>query len=208
MSNKKIEIPQEKLAAYDRLIAANPDIERKGVTNPYTSVNGHMFTHLGKDGTMGMRLPKEEREAFTDVVAAASSEIRAPIAMASPIVIVVFIPFFFLSGMEGRLFRPVGIAYIVSILSSLLVSLTVTPVLSYWLLGNARLTESEKDSFFLRGLKWIGERVIRFSLAFPRFNIAVTLLAVALAGLWFPREHQQGRSKLMSFGTAATATAG
>ena len=66
MSKKKIEIPQEKLEAYDRLIAANPDIERKGVTNPYTSVNGHMFTHLSKTGTMGLRLPKEEREAFIE----------------------------------------------------------------------------------------------------------------------------------------------
>ena len=66
MAKKKVDIPQEKLEAYDRLIASNPQIERKGVTNPYTSVNGHMFTHLGKTGTMGLRLPKEEREAFLE----------------------------------------------------------------------------------------------------------------------------------------------
>lgn len=64
MAKKKVDIPQEQLEAYDRLIASNPDIERKGVTNPYTSVNGHMFTHLSKTGTMGLRLPKEQREAF------------------------------------------------------------------------------------------------------------------------------------------------
>jgi hypothetical protein len=66
MAKKKVDIPQDKLDAYDRLIASNTDIERKGVTNPYTSVNGHMFTHLSKTGTMGLRLPKEEREAFLE----------------------------------------------------------------------------------------------------------------------------------------------
>lgn len=60
------EIPAGKLAAYDRLIAAHAEIERKGKTNPYTSVNGHMFTHLDKTGTMGIRLPDDEREAFLE----------------------------------------------------------------------------------------------------------------------------------------------
>jgi len=58
--------PQEKIDLYDRLIATNPEIKRKGVTNPYTSVNGHMFTHLSKTGALGIRLPKEEREAFLE----------------------------------------------------------------------------------------------------------------------------------------------
>lgn len=58
--------PQDKIDLYDRLIATNPEIERKGVTNPYTSVNGHMFTHLSRTGTLGIRLPKEEREAFLE----------------------------------------------------------------------------------------------------------------------------------------------
>ncbi|MCA9088835.1 MAG: efflux RND transporter permease subunit, partial [Planctomycetaceae bacterium] len=73
---------------------------------------------------------------------------------------------------------------IVSIVSSLLVSLTVTPVLAYWLLGHAKLTEEEKDGFLLRGLKWVGDKVIRFSLAFPRFNLTVTALAVVIAGVF------------------------
>lgn len=64
MSKPKIQIPQEKIDLYDKLIATNPEIKRKGVTNPYTSHNGHMFTQLGKTGTCGIRLPKEEREAF------------------------------------------------------------------------------------------------------------------------------------------------
>jgi HME family heavy-metal exporter len=100
------------------------------------------------------------------------------------IVILVFVPLFALSGMEGRLFAPLGVAYIVSILSSLLVSLTVTPVLSYWLLGRRKLVEHEKDGFILRGVKWIGDKVIRFSLLFPRFNLAVTAVLVAVAGMF------------------------
>ena len=60
--------------------------------------------------------------------------------------------------MEGRLFTPLAIAYIVSILASLIVSLTVTPVLSYWLLGHSKLMEHERDSFVLRFLKWVAEQ--------------------------------------------------
>ena len=58
--------PQDKVDLYDQLIATNPDIERKGKTSPYTSHNGHMFSHLSKTGSLGLRLPKEEREAFLE----------------------------------------------------------------------------------------------------------------------------------------------
>jgi HME family heavy-metal exporter len=75
----------------------------------------------------------------------------------------------------------------VSILASLLVSLTVTPVLSYWLLGSISSKGHEKDGFVLRGVKWIGERVIRFSLAFPWLNLGVTVAIVVLAGLFLSR---------------------
>lgn len=118
------------------------------------------------------------------VVFRASVEVRNSIVFGTMIVILVFVPLFALSGMEGRLFAPLGVAYIVSILSSLLVSLTVTPVLSYWLLGHKKASEHEKDGFFLRGLKWIGDKVIRFSLRMPQLNLIVTAAAVALAGLF------------------------
>ncbi|MGZ0168686.1 MAG: efflux RND transporter permease subunit [Planctomycetales bacterium] len=128
------------------------------------------------------------------VVFQASTEIRNSIVCGTMIVSLVFIPWFALSGMEGRLFAPLGVAYIVSILSSLVVSLTVTPVLCYWLLGkNDEADEADRDedakleeldSYVLRGLKFVGDKVIRFSLTFPRFNLIVTVLAVALAGLF------------------------
>ena len=66
MSKKSNLPPKEKVELYDRLIATNPDIERKGVTVPYTSHNGHMFTCLSKTGSLGIRLEKDEREAFLD----------------------------------------------------------------------------------------------------------------------------------------------
>ncbi len=118
------------------------------------------------------------------VVFQASTEIRNSIVFGTLIVILVFTPLFALGGIEGRLFTPLGIAYIVSILSSLLVSLTVTPVLSYWLLGRARLTEREEDGLVLKTLKWVGDKAIRFSLALPRTMLAGTLLAVGIAGMF------------------------
>ena len=58
--------PDSKAALYDRLIATNPSIERKGATNPYTSLNGNMFTMMSADGSLAIRLPAEHREAFIE----------------------------------------------------------------------------------------------------------------------------------------------
>ena len=66
MTQGSEEIPQDKLDAYDRLIDSSPNIERKGKSLPYTALNGHMFTHLDKSGSMGLRLPAGEREAFLE----------------------------------------------------------------------------------------------------------------------------------------------
>ena len=133
---------------------------------------------------------KENRKAGNPkpallVVFQASVEIRNSIVFGTMIVILVFIPLFALSGMEGRLFAPLGVAYIVSILSSLFVSLTLTPVLSYWLLNKklkpGEVEHEEKDSFVLRFLKWIAASSIRMSLrlAFPILIAASVLVAIA-----------------------------
>lgn len=63
-TSKQSKIPPAKLELYEKLIATNPDIERKGAVHPYTSMNGHMFTYLDQTGTMGIRLPEDEVTAF------------------------------------------------------------------------------------------------------------------------------------------------
>ena len=76
---EKKEIPPDKLALYDKLIKTNPGIERKGVKLPYTSFNGHMFTFLSESGSLAIRLPKDEREAFLKKYNAALMEAHGTI---------------------------------------------------------------------------------------------------------------------------------
>jgi TfoX/Sxy family transcriptional regulator of competence genes len=63
-------IPADRLAAYERMVASQPDVERKGATMPYTSLNGNMFSFLAGDGTIALRLGADERRAFMDAHAA------------------------------------------------------------------------------------------------------------------------------------------
>jgi len=117
------------------------------------------------------------------IVFQASVEIRNSIVFGTMIVVLVFIPLFALSGMEGRLFAPLGVAYIVSILSSLAVSLTLTPVLSYWLLSNAKFMDHEKDGPLLRVLKWAAGGAISMSLRFSKLMLLLATAGVAIAAL-------------------------
>ncbi|MGH7162309.1 MAG: efflux RND transporter permease subunit, partial [Planctomycetota bacterium] len=116
------------------------------------------------------------------VVYRASSEVRKPILVSTVLVVVVYVPLFALSGMEGRLFTPIGIAYIVSILASLVVSLTVTPVLCYWLLPRAKAVARRGDGWIVRYAKAAGERAMAFSCAHP-WKIASAVGACALGAL-------------------------
>jgi HME family heavy-metal exporter len=112
------------------------------------------------------------------VVYEASSEVRNSIVFSTILVVLVFVPLFALGGMEGKLFTPLGVAYIVSILASLVVSLTVTPVLSYWLLPNARFMEHEKDGLLLRVLKALAGWAIRLSVRHPVPILGAVAIAV------------------------------
>ncbi len=116
------------------------------------------------------------------VIFRASVEVRNSIVFGTMIVVLVFLPVFALSGMEGRLFTPVGIAYIVSILASLLVSLTVTPVLSYWLLPQAKFLDRNQEGLMLRGLQRMAGWAIRLSLRLPLSMLGIATLAVVVAG--------------------------
>ncbi len=97
------------------------------------------------------------------VIYDASREIRSSIVFGTMLVILVFIPLFALHGIEGRMFSPLGVAYIVSILASLLVSLTVTPVLASLLLSSKPSAHQEQDSFLLRILKRLATPIIHLS---------------------------------------------
>ena len=130
------------------------------------------------------------------VVYEASSEIRSSVVFGTAVVILVFMPLFALSGVEGRLFTPLGIAYIVSILASLLVSMTVTPVLSYYLLANSKAVHGDQDSLLLRGLKNIASHLIRFSMASPVLLLILTWSMVGVAA-W--QLAQLGRNFLPQF---------
>ncbi len=115
------------------------------------------------------------------VVYEASKEIRSAIVFGTAVVILAFLPLFALSGVEGRLFAPLGIAYIVSILASLIVSLTVTPVLSYYLLTGSVATHGHGDGWLLKVLKWGAGYLIRFSMRRAMLLLTLTWLLVGLS---------------------------
>ncbi|KRQ99502.1 efflux RND transporter permease subunit [Bradyrhizobium valentinum] len=116
-----------------------------------------------------------------DVVVSASNEVRSGIVYATMIIVLVFVPLFALSGIEGRLFAPLGHAYIISILASLLVSITLTPVMAYYLLpGMKRL--AQRESWLVRKLKSANHAALGFAFAHRGLLLGVTALAVLGSG--------------------------
>ena len=120
-----------------------------------------------------------------EVVAAASTEVRSGIIYATAIIILVFVPLFALTGIEGKLFAPLGIAYIVSILASLVTSITVTPVLAYFLLPRMKKL-AEHESLMVRWLKRGNERALNAVFARPKLVFAGAGCAVLIAAATVP----------------------
>ncbi|WP_029462504.1 efflux RND transporter permease subunit [Serpentinimonas barnesii] len=124
-----------------------------------------------------------------EVVRQASIEVRTGIVYATLIVVLVFVPLFALPGIEGRLFSPLGVAYIVSILASMGVAMTVTPVLCYYLLPRMKRLD-HGDSPLVKRLKAWDTRLLHWSFGRTRLLLAAALVAVALAAAsvpFFPR---------------------
>ncbi len=130
-----------------------------------------------------------EPKPVAEVIAAATLEVRSAIVYATLIIVLVFVPLFALPGIEGRLFTPLGIAYIVSILGSMIVSVTVTPVLAYYLLAKVKLLE-HGDSPLVRRLKAWDTRLLAVSFTHARpllIAAAIAVLAAAASIPFFPR---------------------
>lgn len=138
------------------------------------------------------------------VIYEASSEVRNSIVLSTIIVVLVFLPLFALGGIEGRLFAPLGIAYIVSIIASLVISLTVTPVLCSYLLPLSKAVSHNEDGIVVKYLKSLALRVLDFTLPRPLTILALAAVLVVGALAMLPL---MGRNFLPEF-NEGTATIG
>jgi len=137
-------------------------------------------------------LPEGERRGKVEVVFDASNEIRPSMVFATLIIVIVFIPLLFLEGIEGRFFAPLGMTYIVSILASLFVALTVTPAMCKLLLnggspvttgGRSDTSHAHADGWLVRWLKRRYEPTLRWTLAHRGIVLGAALAATIVAGL-------------------------
>lgn len=124
---------------------------------------------------------KSSPENPLKVIYDASCEVRNSIVYATLIVILVVFPLFSMAGLEGRMFAPLGIAYVTSLLASLAISLTITPVLASYLLPKARFLEEKGDPFLLRGLKSMTAVVLRWTLRHTSLVLGVTVVLVMIS---------------------------
>lgn len=142
-------------------------------------------------------LPEDQRKTTLKVVFEASKEVRMPILNSTLIIIASFLPLFFLSGIEGRMLIPLGISFIVALIASTIVALTLTPALCSYLLGRKKATDKiNKESWFVRTLKKGYERALNWSLKHKALILSsVCILFIISACLFFTL----GRSFLPSF---------
>ena len=141
----------------------------------------------------------KQRQPPAELIFKASTEVRYPILFATFIVTVVFVPLFALSGLEGRMLKPLGVSYIVSVFASLLVALMVTPALCMYLLPNSAAIGRDDESWVVRHLKQLYAPLLRFSMR-HHYGVVIscgvlvlaTLLLVPLMGRSFLPEFNEG----------------
>jgi CzcA family heavy metal efflux pump len=141
-------------------------------------------------------LAPERRRSVLEVVYLASKEIRSSVVFATIIVLLVFAPLFFLSGIEGRLLQPLGLAYVTSVAASLIVALTVTPVLCLFLLARTPSAAAKPPSRLVRLLEAGYRPLLSRTLAVPRV-VALVSVSLGAFGVWLTLSF--GRSFLPEF---------
>lgn len=130
--------------------------------------------------------PEGERESIVKVVYEASKEVRMPMLNSTLIIIASFLPLFFLSGMEGRMLKPLGITFIISLMASTLVALTVTPVLSSFMLGSQNSDKTGREPALVRWLKKYYGKALNWSLGHKKTILCgVGALLVAAVVMFF-----------------------
>jgi len=141
--------------------------------------------------------PQVEQKTVMTVVFEASKEVRMPILNSTLIIIASFIPLFFLSGMEGRMLAPLGVAFIAALIASTIVALTLTPVLCSYLLGKPRKgNKQDQEPYVVRKLKIVYEKTLRWSLIHKKMVLGVTAGILVTAIIVF---FSLGRSFLPPF---------
>ncbi len=119
------------------------------------------------------------------VVLQASSEVRGSIVFSTALIVIVFLPLLALSNVEGKLLAPLAIAYIVALLASTVVAMTVTAVMCYYLIPNSALVEREKETVVVRFFKKIAEPIIRWNIQRPLVSIGIIIVSTLLTGVLF-----------------------
>ena len=146
-------------------------------------------------------LPREERRSTFDVVFEASAEIRASIIHATFIIMVTFMPLFFLSGLEGRMLKPLGIAYLIALVMSLVVAMTVTPLMCSMMLSDDKyLTRNEKKNWVDRWLLVHYEKTLDKAIGYSKYIVGVLVALLLVCVVLFA---QMGRSFLPEFNEKA-----
>lgn len=128
-------------------------------------------------------LEERDRRPVIEVIYRASVEVRASIVFATFIILLVFCPLFFLAGLEGRLLRPLGLAFVVSLAASLVTALTLTPALCYYLLPSSRSILSAREPWIVRALKRLYSRPLNWAMRHPWLVVTPTVFLLAVA-LW------------------------